>query len=261
MTRRILLAGCLSACCSCFIASVAQVSNVPARDTRTITGLLTTPSQDGSRIDRQSTISVGQFAVPEKARSQLYKAWNAVNKNKLDDATHYVEKALSFCPHFAEALTLRAILETQDANSIGQAQADAEKAIEYDPNYGGAYIVLGTIYSFYHQYNDAIRTLDRGIALLPNISVGYFEMGIALVGKGDFAGGLRQAQKASSLDTAYPYLHLLKAYAYEGLKDQAASNAELEVFRRLQAQKFSLANKQKATGVAQAQIAGTRPAR
>jgi tetratricopeptide (TPR) repeat protein len=194
------------------------------------------PSEDQSSANRQMTISTAQLGVPAKARDALRKAWDAARKHKLADAARYTERALSFFPKFAEALALRATLEMQDTKSMEQAKADAENAIEYDPNYGAGYVVLGSIYNYFRQFDDATRTLDRGIALTPTRWQGYYEMSIALIAKGDYIGGLRQAERSSTLDSdshQCPELHLLKAYAYMGLKNRSAATAELEAFRRM----------------------------
>lgn len=192
------------------------------------------PSENKSNSDRQTTVSVGQLKLSGKARGALYKAWVAIGKEKVTDAARYVEKALAFCPRSAEALTFRAALKAQDINSRQEAKTDAEKAVEYDPNYGGGYIILGSIYSSLGQYDDAIRTLDRGIVLLPTNWAGYYEMSIALLGKQDFIGGLRQAEKASRLGPQnFPGLHLVKAYAYIGLRNRSAAVAELDALQKL----------------------------
>ena len=191
-------------------------------------------SHDRSSPDDQAAITVGQLKLSGKARGALSKAWVAIGKEKLADAARYVEKALTLCPKSAEALTFRAALKAQDVNTRQEAKADAEKAVEYDPNLGGAYVILGSIYSSLGQFDDAVRTLDRGIALLPTQWAGYYEMSIALLGKQDYVGGLRQAEKASRLEGKnYPPLHLVKAYAYMGLKNRSAAENELHAYQSL----------------------------
>jgi tetratricopeptide (TPR) repeat protein len=223
------------------MASAAQVREFPDHGNRR--GILsvdqnsvspTAPSRNESSPYGQATISAAELRVPGKARDAYRRAWLAMRDNKLDDAARYIEKALSACPQYANALALRATLEMQDTNSHERARDDAEKAIEYDPNSGAGYIVLGAAYSASGQFDDAIRTLNRGITLLPTSWQGYFEMSYALWGKGDFLGGLRQAERASSLGGGnYPDLHLVKAYCYVGLKNRSAAKAELEAFRGL----------------------------
>jgi len=217
------------------MASAAQVDKFPDHSSRrggfsveqNSVRLTTTPSSEKVSSDGHATISAAQLRVPGKARDAYRKARFAMSENKLGDAARYIEKALSSYPRYTEALTLRAALEMQDTKSSERAKDDAEKAIEYDPNYAEAYIVLGAAYNYLRQFDDAIRTLDRAIALLPAIWQGYYEMSVALLGKGDFVGGLRQAERASSLDSGnHPDLDLVKAYCYVGLKNRSAATAE-----------------------------------
>ncbi len=198
---------------------------------------LTMPPKEQSGADRRAPVSAAQLSIPGKARNALQKAWDALGKNKLVDAARYIEKALVFCPRYAEALTMRAMLELQ-GNSREMALADAEKAIEYDPNYGTAYIILGSAYNSLGRFDDAVRTLDHGIAITPDTWQGYYEMSKALLAKGDSVAALHQAEKASSLlgPLNYPALHLVKAYAYIRLKNQSAASAELEAYQRLEPQ-------------------------
>jgi tetratricopeptide (TPR) repeat protein len=223
MTTRVFPVVLLVGSCGFFMVSAAQ-SVSP-----------TTPSRNKSIPDRQATISAAELRVSGKARDAYRKAWFAMSENKLSDAARYIEKALSVCPQYAAALVLRATLEMQDTNSHERAKDDAEKAIEYDPNYAEAYIVLGSAFNSLGQFDDAIRTLDRGIVLLPASWQGHYEMSYALWGKRDFLGGLHQAERASSLGAGnYPDLHLVKAYCYEGLKNgSAAATDEREAFRSL----------------------------
>jgi tetratricopeptide (TPR) repeat protein len=194
---------------------------------------LTAPSY-ATNTDRQATVSAVELTIPAKARDAMRKATDAVKKHKLGEASHFAERALFFCPKFPEALGLRAMLESQDTNSMQLAKADAENAVEYDPNYGVGYVVLGSIYNFLRQFDDATRALDRGISLRPTDWQAYYEMSIALIAKGDYAGGLHQAEQASKFDSQrYAELHLLKAYAYIGLKNRSAAAAELEALRGL----------------------------
>jgi hypothetical protein len=50
----------------------------------------------------------------------------------------------------------------------------------------------------------------------------------------DWAGALRQAAKAASLTNRdYPYLHVLKAFAFAGMNDRLSAKTEAAAFRRL----------------------------
>jgi Flp pilus assembly protein TadD len=194
---------------------------------------LTIPENAGSKSDGQSTVSTAQLAVPSKARRELEKAEDSVRRSKWAEATDHIEKALTFWPRYAEAFILRSIIELEQGSAM-VAKADAEKAIGFDPGNAKAYVVLGSSYNRLERWDDALRTLDRGIAIAPSYWPGHYEMSKALLGKGDFAGALRQAENATIPVTAnYAPLHIVKGYAYLGLGNQAAASEELETSLKL----------------------------
>ena len=193
---------------------------------------LVIPANDPSK-GKGATVSAAQLAVPGKARNELQKAKVALLKHKLDEAARFLEKALILWPKYAEAFVLRAAIERQ-RNEPQLAAADAEKAVEYDPNDPSAYFVLGSAYNDLRRSDDAIRTLDHGIVIGPNYWQGYYEMSRAFLVKGDFTRALGQAEKSSSLAPPdFAALHLVKAYAYMGLRNSAAARSELETYLKL----------------------------
>ncbi len=198
-------------------------------------GLTTTSlhlSQAGSDAGNSgsATVSVAQFKVPNKARDAYRKAEKAVAKQKLDEATEYVEKALEICPEYADALTLRAILRL-DKKQVEEALVDLDKAVHVDPNYGLAYIVLGATYNMTQKFDLAVRSLERGVALHPSSWQAYFEMGKAFLGKGDVPAALRNLNRAEQMaPDAYAPIHLVKAHAYLALKSYPEAMTELEMY-------------------------------
>jgi len=193
---------------------------------------LTLAISNGSNA-KGAAVTAAQLAVPAKARRDLEKAQDALHKKKLSDATRLIQKALVVWPHYAEALLLRAVMERQ-ANSPQLAAADAEQAVGYDPNYPIAYFVLGSVYNDLDRNEDAIRTLDHGIAIGPTYWQGYYEMSRALLRKGDFQAALRQAEHSSSLaPKEFATIHLVKGYAYLGMNNSGAARTELETYVKM----------------------------
>ena len=107
---------------------------------------LTLPSTGKPGENHGSMVSAAQLAVPKKARREYEKAEDAAEKNKWAEANQCLQRALLIWPKFAEALVLRAIIE-RNGYSSEQAITDAEKAVESDPSYGKAYVVLGAAYT------------------------------------------------------------------------------------------------------------------
>jgi tetratricopeptide (TPR) repeat protein len=188
---------------------------------------------DLDAASKDATVSVAELKVPGKASKALEKARHAIIHNKLADADRYVAKALLAWPHYCQALTLRATLALT-RNSYEEARADAEKAVEYDPNDGSAYMVLGDSYLLLNRLDDAQRAVDRSIEIKPNAWEGHYEKGRIFVIRHDWPGVLREATMAASLKTEDdPYLHLLKAFAFAGMNDPTAAKREVDAFRRL----------------------------
>jgi tetratricopeptide (TPR) repeat protein len=178
-----------------------------------------------------NSISVAQYQVPSKARKALTKAKEAITRRQPDEAEKHIARALELHPPFAEAFLLRGILRL-DAKKLEGAEADFQKALEADAGYAMAHIALGSAYNQMSRFDDALRELDRGVALSPVAWQGYFEMGKAFMGKGDYHAALRQLTKAETFSAGNPFvgIHLLKAHALLALKDYSLAMAELQAY-------------------------------
>ena len=177
-----------------------------------------------------STVSVAQYKVPAKARKEYERAQKAFNDGKFDEAKTRVNKALEAYEYFAEALTLRGIVEA-NAKDFESAQADLQKAIQYDSNYGLAYFAMGATLNQLGKFDDAVRTLDRGVAVKPDGWQGYFELSKATLAKKDFQAALKNATAAEKLSNdVYAPIHVVKAHALMGLKEYQSAVGEFERF-------------------------------
>ncbi len=189
------------------------------------------PQADGAQAgDGGSTVSVAQFRVPSKARDVFHKAQKALDKQKFDEAEKLVNKSLEIFPHYADALTLRALLR-MDAGRMPEALDDLQNAIHDDPSYALAYVVMGAALNKSERFDDAIRSLQRAVSLNPASWQTYFEMGKAFVGKGDFPTAIRNLDRAQQMaPDNYAPLHLVKAHALLGLKSYPDAMSELEKY-------------------------------
>ena len=177
-----------------------------------------------------ATVSVSQYKVPAKARNEFNKAEKAFNDGKYDEAQARVNKALGIYQQFAEALTLRGILQV-NAKQVQQGQADLQQAIQYDPNYAIAYFAMGASLNQEGKYDEAFRALEHGIAVKPDGWQGYFEIAKASLAKGDYQAALKNVDKAAQLSNdVYAPLHVVRAHALMGLKQYQPAVAELELY-------------------------------
>ncbi len=187
-------------------------------------------NNDASSAGGRASVSVAQMQVPDKARKAYKKAEEAFSHGKIDEARGSAVKALEIYPDYAEALTLKGILDLQK-NKPEDARAGLEKAVQCDASYGMAYIVLGATYNALHRFDDAARVLARGINYSPNAWQAYFERARALEGKQEWSASLADLDKAAQLiNKDFPVLHLVRANDLIGLKAYPEAQAELQAF-------------------------------
>lgn len=176
------------------------------------------------------SISIVQYRIPAKAREEYRKAHEALTREKTEEAGRHLAKALELCPTYADALTLRGVLELNQ-NDSQAAIADLDKAIKADGNYAMAYMVMGSALNMQSKFDEAIRTLQRGESLAPDLWQAYFEMGKAYIGKSDYPAALRQLERAENIaPTEYPLVHLLRAQALLGMKQYPEAMTALQAF-------------------------------
>jgi tetratricopeptide (TPR) repeat protein len=189
-----------------------------------------TVDQDAAAVGNKSTVSLAQYKVPKKAREEYNKADNALTARKIDEAHNHLAKALELYPDFAEALTMRGIMNLENKN-YDAAIADFDHAIKSDSGYSMSYVAMGAAYNLTQRFDDALRVLDRGITLAPDSWQAYFEESKAQVGKSNYEAAIRAADKAQSLSNGkYPLVHLVKAHAMLALKQYDPAMGELQAF-------------------------------
>lgn len=177
-----------------------------------------------------ATVSLAQYKVPKKAREEFKKAESALNERKTDEAQKHLAKALEIHPEYADALTMRGIMNLEQKN-YDAAISDLDHAIKADPSYATAYVAMGATFNMTQRFDEALRSLDRGVALAPQSWQAYFEMAKAQVGKSNYEAAIRSADKAQALSNGtYPFVHLLKAHAMLALKQYDPAMGELQAF-------------------------------
>jgi tetratricopeptide (TPR) repeat protein len=194
---------------------------------------LNTTNAVAAQADGNSTISVAEYKVPQKARDAFHKAQAAMAKNRPEEAGKQLTKALDIYPEYAPALTLRGVLSL-DANRIQAAVDDFDKAIHSDPGLAMAYTGMAAAMNQLHKFDDAVRSAGRAVALAPRSWQSYFEMAKAYVGKTDYRSALVQLSKAQEFETTdYAPIHLVRAHVLVALQEYADAMSELQAFLTL----------------------------
>lgn len=175
-------------------------------------------------------VSVAQMMVPSSAQKLFRKAQKAFNDRQYDKSTKLLDQALQIDPQYADALTLRGLVEL-GTNKIDDAQSDFERATQVDPTCSGAYVALGAIYNHQGRFDDAMRVSERSLALSPRSWQSYFEMAKASIAKGMYTQGLQFAREAQRLSgNSFAAVHLIKAYALMPMRLYKAARYELQAF-------------------------------
>ncbi|HEY2394021.1 MAG TPA: tetratricopeptide repeat protein [Candidatus Angelobacter sp.] len=165
-----------------------------------------------------NSISVVQYRIPGKARDEYNKAHDLLQRGKQEEATKHLAKALELCPNYADALTLRGVLELNQRNTEA-AVTDLDKAIHADANYAMAYMVMGSALNQQSKFDEAIRALERGESLAPTYWQVHFEMGKSYIGKADYPAALHQLELAENMTPSeYPFIYLLRGHALLAMK-------------------------------------------
>jgi Carboxypeptidase regulatory-like domain/Tetratricopeptide repeat len=176
------------------------------------------------------TISVARMLVPEKARKEYEKAKQAYLQGKYEDARGRIEQALLIHPQFADALTLRGMLELRNQD-LAAAQLYLEESIRADPTSSAAYVMLGAVYNHEGRFDDALRASQRAVSLAPRAWQGYFEAAKASLAKAMYQNALQFAKDAERLGGGgFAGVHLVKAYAMLPLKLYKDAQHELQAF-------------------------------
>ena len=178
----------------------------------------------------KSSVSLSQMKVPGKARKLFQKAMEAFRASHLDDAFSFVQKALGLYPDYAEALTLRGVMNLQRGDTQS-AEPDLQKAVELDYSDDMNFAALASLYNTEGKFDKAIQILNRGMTVQPNSWQGLTEMARAQIGKRDYEGALKVLAKADNYaPPSIAYLHLFRAQALLGLKNAPAATTELNAY-------------------------------
>jgi tetratricopeptide (TPR) repeat protein len=186
-------------------------------------------SADGS-VGSKTSVSMSQMKVPGKARKLFQKAMDAFRMAKLDDAYSFVQKALGLYPDYAQALTLRGVMNLQRGNTQS-AEPDLQKAVELDYSDDMSFVALASLYNTEGKFDKALQILDRGMSVHPNSWQALLEKARAEVGTHQYDDALKTIAKAQNYaPPAAAYLHLFRAQALLGQRNVPGAITEIQTY-------------------------------
>lgn len=185
-----------------------------------------------SRAPVESRISAARLRVPPKVRHLFEKALHALRKQKRVEARRDLEKALKLFPSFPEALTLSGTMEMNEQQWTS-AEQNLRAAIQSDPEYVRAYVVLAGLYNAQGRFDEALHTAQLAVSLGPRSWDLSYELARALIGKGEYGRAL-SVSDAGLRKKHGTLLHIAKAHALAGLGSYAQAQAELRAYLRFE---------------------------
>ncbi len=174
------------------------------------------------------------FDVPgESAASYLFTARMLLRQDFGPVAEEYAHKAVALDPKLPMAHQLLGELYLYHSQ-IDDAIAEFRKELEINPGNAAAYYKLADGYSRVQKYDDAERLLQRSIWLDPTSTGPYVLLGKVLQKKGETELAVRALQRALAMDPNNPIPHHLLGQAYRDLGKNEDAERELKLAGQLE---------------------------
>ena len=170
---------------------------------------------------------------PESAASYLFTARMLLRQDFAPVAEEYAHKAVELDPKLPLAHELLGEVYLYQSQ-IDQAIAEFRKELEIDPGYAAAYYKLADSYSRVQKFDDAERLLQRSIWLDPTSTGPYILLGKVLEKKGETQLAVRALQRALAMDPNNPVPHHLLGEAYRALGKNEDADRELKLAGKLE---------------------------
>jgi len=186
------------------------------------------PGSDSGASSPEATVSVARMLVPSRALRMYRQALKDFNADKFDEAAKQLDGALQIDPEYADALTLRGLIQLREPD-ISAGRQTLERALQIDPSETAAYIALAAVYNHEGRFDDAMHISEKGLSLAPRTWQAYLEMAKASIAKSMYQRGLKFIRQAERLGgNTYAEVHLVKAYALMPLKLYKEAKYELQ---------------------------------
>jgi tetratricopeptide (TPR) repeat protein len=179
------------------------------------------------------------FDVPaESAASYLFTARMLLRQDFGPVAEEYAHKAVALDPKLPLAHQLLGEVYLYHSQ-LEEAIAEFRKELEINPGSATAYYKLADGYSRVQKYDDAERLLQRSIWLDSTSTGPYILLGKVLLKKGETELAVRALQRALAMDPNNPIPHHLLGQAYRDLGKSEEAERELKVAGQLEQGKNS----------------------
>ena len=151
------------------------------------------------------------------ARMQYEQAFAMLQSGKSqDEALERLNKALEYDPTFGDAYVLKSYVRLEVLPNIDEALAAGKLAVHYAPNNPDSHYTLGLIYEKRGQYAEAEKALRAALVANPNYVDVYFTLGVL------YADDLKDQKKAVEAFERYLELGGTHSRAHEAVAQSRA---------------------------------------
>src|SRR6185312_2092620 len=182
-----------------------------------------------------ATLAANTPASP-KAQEELGKGETLLlKKHDPKSSIDAFKKVLKIDPQYGPAYLLlgTAYMQTQE---FPEAESAFEQAVKLQPTSGTAFLGLGAAMNQQQKFSAAITPLQHSLQLQPDSAEAHYEMGRSLWALGKWQEAEPHAQKALQLNNQFPPAHILMGNIYLRHKDGNAATREFEMYLKLDPQ-------------------------
>jgi tetratricopeptide (TPR) repeat protein len=181
------------------------------------------------------TVSAANLSAPQPARDEYKKACVELKARHLDLANQHLRKAVEIDPQYPGAWALLGqVLEAQQ--QIPDAKSACSQASTADAGYAPAYLCLSDLAGQQNDWEHSRQFADRALALDPvQNAYGHFYLAVAQVHLGSLATAESSAHDAIDADHEHriPQAHLLLAQIYGSQNDLLRAADELKAYLKV----------------------------
>jgi carboxypeptidase family protein/tetratricopeptide repeat protein len=180
------------------------------------------------------SISTHELSMPAKARDLMASGKKKLYKDK-DAAAGLADfqQAIAEAPRYYE-VHYQVAMAYLTLGNRKEAEKSFRKSIEMSAdNYGEAEVGLGTLMLDNGDYASAEKAIHRGIELNPNLWLGHYELGRALLNEKRVSDAQDSAEQARLLAPSVPIVYRLLSNIHLQKKDYPALLRDLDMYLKL----------------------------
>lgn len=195
--------------------------------------LLSIPFKPQPPSRRNYTVSATQLAIPDSARAEFQKAQEFLEKRDTERGVACLKKAVEFAPQFAGAWNALGTVAYQ-SEQLEEAEIYFRRALDLNPSYYGALVNLGSLLVSRSKVEESLNIFWRAAQLRPDDPMGQARLGLTYLNLGDLDKAEERFMEAKKIEPGHfslPHLYLAQIFGRRGAR--AAAIRELEEFLKI----------------------------